>query len=927
MKTIRKKSAGWKGAAWLLCLSMLMTAVEPLAVQAEETIDVSSVIASETTEQTASEEAGQTALEEIEQTVSGDVGEDVLSEIESDTEEGTTAGTGGTSEMVSSEIPSQTLPEWTAKIEDNALTLVIKDAEAGLKTGDTWYTRLYVAGKWVGYAEFSGTTCTVTADFKLANMQGLADGVYEVDADEYVKSKTTAYFVKRVAIFNVEKKDGLFSFYSLYPNENAAILDELNAKTEADIANYTNPATITSVQADSYEKVIQTAKDLVKYCSTNEQKIQEIHDWICNNLAYDYKMYYNGGYVKNQLDYAFQNKRAVCAGFAALGTTMFRAAGIPCVTVSGISTSSGKLKDTADKGQGHAWNAVYYNGAWHYMDLTWDCTNKYYGDGDSKNVTGKACRYSYYGIPALRMGVAHKPSEKGAVSYSNTIKGIIVEDTKEKYACGDDISKDYKLYLQTTYKFKTGGDFFGNGGYYTDKFELGKGLGELSGYDMNTPGKQTVTVAYKGFTTTFDIEVVGVEGIRVEPAENAVYVKGDHFIPEYTLYAQMTDGTESQIDVSKSECTGFDITKAGTQTVKVTYQGHETTFDINVLDVAKLVVEPNTDKYYLVGDTFVPDFKLYLVMADDTKTAVSDISKAVCTGYDMSKAGTQTVTVSYKGLQASYDIKVVSITGLKVVPKVTEYKYGKALDKSGNAVYYVLSDGTEVALPTKDLASVKYRGYSRYKTGTQTVTVTYKGYKTTYTVTVTKSGSGTTGTGGTTSGGATTGKQDDTKKPGSGTTTRDPAKDPVKTPAAGTVLTASTGSYKVTKADATAGEVAYYGPKNKKVTKITIPQTVTIDGITYKVTSIADKACQNCKKLKTVTIGSNIAKIGKSAFSGCKAIRTVTIKTTKLKAKSIGAKAFKGITKKATFKVPKKQKKAYKKIICKKGAHKKAKFK
>lgn len=269
MKTIRKKSAGWKGAAWLLCLSMLMTAVEPLAVQAEETIDVSSVIASETTEQTASEEAGQTALEEIEQTVSGDVGEDVLSEIESDTEEGTTAGTGGTSEMVSSEIPSQTLPEWTAKIEDNALTLVIKDAEAGLKTGDTWYTRLYVAGKWVGYAEFSGTTCTVTADFKLANMQGLADGVYEVDADEYVKSKTTAYFVKRVAIFNVEKKDGLFSFYSLYPNENAAILDELNAKTEADIANYTNPATITSVQADSYEKVIQTAKDLVKYCSTN----------------------------------------------------------------------------------------------------------------------------------------------------------------------------------------------------------------------------------------------------------------------------------------------------------------------------------------------------------------------------------------------------------------------------------------------------------------------------------------------------------------------------------------------------------------------------------------------------------------------------------------------------------------------------------
>ena len=140
MKTIRKKSAGLKGAAWLLCLSMLMTAVEPLAVQAEETIDVSSVIASETTEQTTSEET--------KQTVSGDIGEDVLSEIESDTEEETTAGTGGTSEMVSSEIPGQMLPEWTAKIEDNVLTVDIKDAKAGLpKTGNKWCTYFYATTK------------------------------------------------------------------------------------------------------------------------------------------------------------------------------------------------------------------------------------------------------------------------------------------------------------------------------------------------------------------------------------------------------------------------------------------------------------------------------------------------------------------------------------------------------------------------------------------------------------------------------------------------------------------------------------------------------------------------------------------------------------------------------------------------------------
>lgn len=54
----------------------------------------------------------------------------------------------------------------------------------------------------------------------------------------------------------------------------------------------------------------------------------------------------------------------------------------------------------------------------------------------------------------------------------------------------------------------------------------------------------------------------------------------------------------------------------------------------------------------------------------------------------------------------------------------------------------------------------------------------------------------------------------------------------------------------------------------------------------------------------------------KNAFKGCKKLKKVTIKAAKLK--SIGKNAFKGIYKKATFKVPKKQLKKYKKLIKKK---------
>ena len=44
--------------------------------------------------------------------------------------------------------------------------------------------------------------------------------------------------------------------------------------------------------------------------------------------------------------------------------------------------------------------------------------------------------------------------------------------------------------------------------------------------------------------------------------------------------------------------------------------------------------------------------------------------------------------------------------------------------------------------------------------------------------------------------------------------------------------------------------------------------------------------------------------IGKNAFNGCAGLKTITVKTEKLTNKNVGAGAFKGINKKATFKCP-----------------------
>lgn len=122
--------------------------------------------------------------------------------------------------------------------------------------------------------------------------------------------------------------------------------------------------------------------------------------------------------------------------------------------------------------------------------------------------------------------------------------------------------------------------------------------------------------------------------------------------------------------------------------------------------------------------------------------------------------------------------------------------------------------------------------------------------------------------------------------------------------------------YKVTKSAAKNGTVELTKP-NKSKNNVTVPDTVTFDGVTYKVTSISKNAFKDNKKLKKVTIGKNVSKINSSAFYGCKNLKTVTIKSTQLK--TVGKNAFKGVNAKAKIKVPKSRLKSYKKLFAKKG--------
>lgn len=133
--------------------------------------------------------------------------------------------------------------------------------------------------------------------------------------------------------------------------------------------------------------------------------------------------------------------------------------------------------------------------------------------------------------------------------------------------------------------------------------------------------------------------------------------------------------------------------------------------------------------------------------------------------------------------------------------------------------------------------------------------------------------------------------------------------------------------YKVTKIGNAERTVEYVKPVKKSVSRVTIPETIKVDGITYKVTGIAKNAFRNYKKLKQVTIGKQVKAIGAHAFYNCKKLKSITIKTTNLTKKTVGAKAFKGIYVEADIRTPKGKQKPYEKLLKAKGVGSQAKFK
>lgn len=116
------------------------------------------------------------------------------------------------------------------------------------------------------------------------------------------------------------------------------------------------------------ESAVSTAKTAIDTAltqsSTNYDKLKEIHDYVCDQVAYA-----DGDLTPDKYQTAHSalvEKVTVCAGYAKAFKILCDEYGIPCILVSGTGVNS------TGNSEAHMWNYVLVDGAWYAVDCTWD---------------------------------------------------------------------------------------------------------------------------------------------------------------------------------------------------------------------------------------------------------------------------------------------------------------------------------------------------------------------------------------------------------------------------------------------------------------------------------------------------------------------------------------------------------------------------
>ena len=236
----------------------------------------------------------------------------------------------------------------------------------------------------------------------------IAEGKYSVNL--YTSSERYGSYKSLIYGNDIEilYKDGKLSFVPYpYYDHNMAVVNNKRTDEKA-LAYYRQPSS--NIQSDNQE-IIDLANSITAGIANDYDKAVAIHDWVCNNIYYDWDSYLSKNYtgIDTSALGTLHSKRSVCDGYSNLTAALLRAAGVPAKKISGfaLGVSSDYWPENYDpnKDTNHAWNEFWANGRWVILDTTWDSDNVWRNGGIEKNTGLRG--YHYFDINVGLLSADH----------------------------------------------------------------------------------------------------------------------------------------------------------------------------------------------------------------------------------------------------------------------------------------------------------------------------------------------------------------------------------------------------------------------------------------------------------------------------------------------------------------------------------------
>lgn len=134
---------------------------------------------------------------------------------------------------------------------------------------------------------------------------------------------------------------------------------------------------------------------------TDQEKIKAVHDYLVRTVRYDTALSINLSPQSDDVSDSYMvygalvNKVAVCDGYAKAFNMFMDILGIPSDRIVGLSLQNNNTVN-------HAWNRVYLDGEWKYLDVTWN---------DPVPDRGNSVQYDYYLVTKEKMERDHSWEE------------------------------------------------------------------------------------------------------------------------------------------------------------------------------------------------------------------------------------------------------------------------------------------------------------------------------------------------------------------------------------------------------------------------------------------------------------------------------------------------------------------------------------